>query len=68
MCRNTFIHSDNAHPYIGKKQKLEYVNEEKIEAVCDIEKAKKIIRKIREVHPYEEVEIDIIPLINEEQL
>lgn len=30
--------------------------------------AKKVLKKLREVHPYEEPGIDIIPLINEEDL
>lgn len=64
----TFKPSHKANPYIGKKNKLEFVNEEKIEVVCDINIAKKVIKKLREVHPYEEPGIDIIPLIDEEAL
>ena len=29
---------------------------------------KRVLKKLREVHPYEEPGIDIIPLINEEDL
>ncbi len=61
----TFIPSDEAHPYIGNNNKLEFVEEEKLEFVCDIDKVKKVISKLREVHPYEEPAIDIIPLIDE---
>ena len=67
-CIGTFIPSDNANPYIGEKNKLEFVEEEKLEAVCDIKIVKKVLKKLREVHPYEEPGIDIIPLINEEDL
>ena len=67
-CIGTFIPSNSANPYIGEKNKLEIVEEEKLEAVCDIVIAKKVIQKLREVHPYEEPEIDIIPLIDEESL
>ena len=67
-CIGTFIPADNANPYIGEKNKLEFVEEEKLEAVCDIGIAKRVIKKLREVHPYEEPAIDIVPLINEEDL
>ena len=64
----TFKPSAKANPYIGQKDKIEFVEEEKLEVICDIDIAKKVINKIREVHPYEEPAIDIIPLINEENL
>ena len=61
----TFVPNDDAHPYIGEQNKLEYVQEEKLEVVCDISKVKEVIRELRKVHPYEEPAIDIIPLIDE---
>lgn len=64
----TFKPSDKANPYIGKKNKLEFVNEEKIEVVCDIGIAKNVIKRLRDVHPYEEPGIDIIPIIDENNL
>lgn len=64
----TFKPSDKANPYIGKKNKLEFVNEEKIEVVCDIGIAKNVIKRLRDVHPYEEPGIDIIPIIDENDL
>ena len=51
-CIGTFIPDDKANLYIGEKNKLEFVEE----------------KKLREVHPYEEPGIDIIPLIKEEDL
>jgi len=39
--------------------------EEKLEVVCDVNNVKNVISKLREVHPYEEPAIDIIPLIDE---
>lgn len=62
----TFMPNDNANPYIGKKNNLEFVEEEKLEFVCDIDKVKTVISKLREIHPYEEPAIDIIPLLDEE--
>ena len=61
----TFIPNDNASPYIGEKNKLEYVEEEKLEVVCPTEKVKEVIEAIRKSHPYEEPSIDIFPLLDE---
>ena len=58
--------NNNANPYIGEKNNLEVVEEEKLEFVCDIDKVKAVISKLKEVHHYEEPTIDIIPLIDEE--
>ena len=63
----TFMPGDNANPYIGEKNKLEYVEEEKIEVICDVDKVKNVIKRLREAHPYEEPEIDIVPLIDENE-
>lgn len=65
-CIGTFKSNDNANPYIGEKNNLEFVEEEKLEVVCDVNNVKKIVSKLRKVHPYEEPAIDIIPLLDEE--
>ena len=65
-CIGTFKPTDKANPYIGKKNNLEFVAEEKLEVICDINLIKNVISKLREVHPYEEPAIDIIPLLDEE--
>lgn len=62
----TFKPNDNANPYIGENNKMEFVEEEKLEVVCDINNVKNVIIKLRKVHPYEEPAIDIIPLLDEE--
>ena len=63
----TFIPSENANPHIGEKNKLEFVEEEKLEFVCDVENVKNVIQELRKTHPYEEPAIDIIPLIDESE-
>lgn len=63
-----FIPNENANPFIGKAGKIEKIEENKIEFICEKEEAKFIIEKIREVHPYEEPAIDIFPLIDETDL
>ena len=45
---------------------MEFVEEEKLEVVCDVNNVKNVILKLREIHPYEEPAIDIIPLLDEE--
>ncbi len=64
----TFIPNENAKPYIGKNNKLEFVEEDKLEVICDIKNAKHVITELRKVHPYEEPAIDIVPLIDEDSL
>lgn len=61
----TFRPSDKAHPYIGSSQKLEFVEEEKLEFICDVDKVKAVLKALRQAHPYEEPAIDIVPLIDE---
>ena len=63
----TFIPNENANPYIGEKNKLEFVEEEKLEFVCDVDKVKNVVQVLRKSHPYEEPAIDIIPLIDESE-
>ena len=64
----TFIPNENAKPYIGENNKLEFVEEDKLEFICDIKNAKHVITELRKVHPYEEPAIDIVPLIDEGSL
>ena len=65
-CIGTFKPNDKANPCIGENNKLEFVEEEKLEVVCNVNNVKKVISKLREVHPYEEPTIDIVPLLDEE--
>lgn len=62
----TFKPNNNANPYIGENNKLEFVEEEKLEFVCEVKKVKEVVSTLRKVHPYEEPAIDIIPLIDED--
>ena len=61
----TFKPNENANPHVGTKNHLEFVEEVKLEFVCDVEKVKNVIEKLKRVHPYEEPAIDIFPLLDE---
>ena len=41
-CIGTFKPTDEANPYIGKNNNLEFVEEEKLEVVCDVKLVKKL--------------------------
>lgn len=59
-----FKPSAEANPRIGSAGKIEKVNEERIEVACEKDQAAKIIKIIKDVHPYEEVVIDIYPMLS----
>lgn len=51
-----------AHPAIGEVGKLESVEEERIEVICNHDVLKDVVAAIKKVHPYEEIALDIYPL------
>ncbi len=53
-----------ANPHIGEVGKYEEVIEERIETVCEREKLQEVIKAIKEVHPYDEIAMDVYPLEN----
>lgn len=57
-----FIPGDETNPAIGQTSTLEEVQEEKIEAICERKRLQNVIEAIKEVHPYEEVVLDVYPL------
>ncbi len=58
-----FRPNKDASPHIGKPGQLEEVNEERIEVACEKSQVKEIIKVIKNVHPYEEVVMDIYPML-----
>ena len=63
-----FKPNDKANPFIGKAGEIEEVKEERIECICPRDKAKVLVQKIKEAHPYEEVAMDIYALLDESAL
>ena len=53
-----------ANPTIGQVGKIERVAEVKIEFICRADKVKEVVEAIKTAHPYEEVPIDILPLLD----
>jgi len=58
-----FLPLENSHPTIGAIGEIAVVTEERIETVCYRKDVEKIIDAVKKVHPYEEVAIDVYPLI-----
>ncbi len=58
-----FIPLKTANPTIGEIGEMEEVAEERIETVCYKKDLDKIIKAVKKVHPYEEVAIDVYPLV-----
>lgn len=57
-----------AHPAIGKIGKLEEVEEEKIEVITSKELVKRVVKAMKEAHPYEEPAFDLVELLDEQSL
>jgi dinuclear metal center YbgI/SA1388 family protein len=60
----TFEGSDKTNPSVGKKNKLEKVNEIRLEFIVDSWNLNEVISALVKVHPYEEPEYDIYSLKN----
>lgn len=60
----TYMPLSTANPYIGERNKLERVNEIRLESIVSEDKLKKVISSMIEQHPYEEPAYDVIKLEN----
>ena len=54
---------NGAHPFKGRIGEIEIVNELKIEFIIHEDDLKTVLRTIKELHPYEEPAIDVIPCL-----
>lgn len=63
-----FIPASGAKPTIGEIGKLEEVEEERIEVICQKDKVKAVVSAIKATHPYEEIPLEIYKLEDIEQL
>ena len=55
---------DGTNPAIGKVGEIEEVEEAKLEFVCLKSEINKVIEIIKKNHPYEEVALDVLPLLD----
>ena len=53
---------DSANPHIGELNKIEKVQEYKVEMICSSELIHEAIKVLKEQHPYEEVAYEIFKL------
>lgn len=56
---------EGSNPYNGTKGEICSGCETKMEVRCPVGKVKDAMRIIKEIHPYEEPVINVVPLINE---
>ena len=59
-----FRGAKGTNPAIGQPEKLESVEEERIETVCPEDKIQAVLDAVLAVHPYEKPAIDLYPLLN----
>ena len=60
----TFMPREGTNPFIGSLNKLEKVEETRIETIVEKRNLNRVLNEMIKVHPYEEVAYDIYPLEN----
>jgi dinuclear metal center YbgI/SA1388 family protein len=61
----SFRGSSSSRPFLGKRQKLEFVNETRLEMIAPRGRLNGVIAAMKTVHPYEEVAYDIYNVENQ---
>lgn len=56
----------NAKPFNGEIGKINEGTELKVEVNCPIDKVKTAVTAIKQIHPYEEPLINVVPLLNDQ--
>jgi dinuclear metal center YbgI/SA1388 family protein len=62
--KGTFRGSSETNPFIGEKNKLEEIDEVRLEMVCPRKVISTVVSEMRRVHPYEEPAFDIYNIQN----
>ena len=57
-----FKPEEGANPAIGEVGKMEQVEEERVETICDAEVLDLVIAALKKSHPYEEIAYAVYPL------
>jgi len=66
--QGSFCPLEGATPYIGELNRLEIVDEYRIETIIRKADVAKVLQAVLQVHPYEEVAFDLYPLENSEDV
>lgn len=66
--RGQFLPLEGAHPALGKIGEVEYVDELRLEMLCQKEHIKAVVKALRAAHPYEEPAFDLVELMAIEDL
>lgn len=59
-----FLPGDQSHPVIGKPGQVEYVEEYKVEVVCDESLIKNVVAELKRTHPYEEPAFGVFEVLD----
>ena len=55
---------EGSEPFIGSSNKLEYVQELKVEMICQESVINKVVAVLKQTHPYEEPAYEVVKLEN----
>ncbi len=61
--KGTWKTEEGAHPYNGKAGEITVADEIRLKFVCKKEDLPAVLKKIDEVHPYEEPAVDVMPQV-----
>ena len=56
-----------AHPSVGTVGSLEFIDEVRVEMLCEADALKKVVKAIKASHPYEEPAYDIIQTLGPDE-
>jgi len=59
---------EGSNPFLGEQDKLEKVQEYKVEMLCVAERLTSAIKAMKEAHPYEEVAYCVVEMVDISQL
>lgn len=60
----TYMPLEGATPYSGKQDVLSKVREKRFETILSEKDIPAVVKRLKAIHPYEEVAYDLIPLLN----
>jgi len=66
--QGTFRGREGTNPFVGEQGKIHFEDEVRIETIVPDYLLGKVLKKLFETHPYEEVAYDLYPLLNENPL